>query len=292
MPNAIDRNDRLKSALSDMDSPRVPWKVWVQIAIVFVVLWGLALGLQPWIHGWGIGVVGAVTVAAAGFGIYAWRMARKSKGVMRILQGAVQPGGREKALQELQERATAGKGDAVAALAQAQLLAQDNPQLAMRTLEGIDLKKAPSFVQDDVRANLALLYLMHNRIKDARGLADDIRLDRQPQAQAKGLYAAVVAETFARTGKADEARKLLETFDPSDASFGDARAMLYRAQVYTFYATKNRGLAKTAMTRLHRLEPNMVASFLARGVDPRLSQLARTLLGPAAMPKQRMVRAR
>ena len=74
-----------------------------------------------------------------------------------------------------------------------------------------------------MRANLGLLYLMHGRAKDARKLADDIRLDRQPNAKAKGMYAAVCAEAFARTGKADEAMKLLDTYKADDPEFGDEK---------------------------------------------------------------------
>ena len=39
-------------------------------------------------------------------------------------------------------------------IAQAQLVSQEDPGEAVRILEGIDIKKAPAMVQDDVRANL------------------------------------------------------------------------------------------------------------------------------------------
>ena len=153
----------------------------------------------------------------------------------------------------------------------------------------IDLKKAPAMVQDDVRANLAMFYLMSGRAKDARALADEIRLDRQPQARAKAMYAAVVAESFARTGKADEARKLLETYDASDKEFGQVSGMLLRAQVYTFNATKKRGRARKAMEALLEVDPNMVAAFVQKGQRPELTRLAKQVLAEAgALPKQKM----
>jgi hypothetical protein len=144
-------------------------------------------------------------------------------------------------------------------------------------------------VQDDVRANLAMFYLMTGRARDARELANEIRLDRQPQAKAKAMYAAVVAESFARTGGAEEARKLLETYDPQDKEFGQVSGMLLRAQVYTYTATKKRGRARTAMEQLLEIDPNMVAAFVQKGTRPELSRLAKQVLaGAGALPKPKM----
>ena len=141
-------------------------------------------------------------------------------------------------MEQLRARQAPGGKDALNAIAQAQLVAQEAPAEAIQILEGIDIDKAPAMVQDDVRANLAMFYLMTGRARDARELANEIRLDRQPQAKAKAMYAAVVAESFARTGDAEEARKLIETYDPSDKEFGQVSGMLLRAQVYTYTATK------------------------------------------------------
>ena len=92
-----------------------------------------------------------------------------------------------------------------------------------------------------------MFYLVAGRARDARELANEIRLDRQPQAKAKAMYAAVVAESFARTGDPEEARKLIETYDPKDKEYGQVAGMLLRAQVYTYAATKKRGRAREAM---------------------------------------------
>jgi hypothetical protein len=163
----------------------------------------------------------------------------------------------------------------------------------MAILEGIDLKKAPAVVQDDVRANLALMYLLHGRVRDARPLADEIRLDRTPQAKSKALYAAVVAETHARSGKPIEARKLIETYDPDDPEYGEVAAMLLRAQCFTYAATKNRGLARKAMEKLLVRDPSMVAALVQKGGHPELQKMARGLLGSSGVlpkPKVKIVR--
>ncbi|MGB0679863.1 MAG: tetratricopeptide repeat protein, partial [Polyangiales bacterium] len=212
----------------------------------------------------------------AGFGLYLWRLTRKSSAIVDILKGAKDKEGRQQALAQLE--ASGQAGDAMNALARAQLLAQEKPAEAIAVLEAVDLKKAPVLVQDDVRANLALLYLSTNRVRDARPLVDAMRLDRQPQAQAKALYAAVMAETMARTGRAAEAKKLLQTFGGDAESQGEARALLLRAQVYTYSATKNRGLARQALGQLAEISPMMLAPFAGRGMHPDIQGLARQLL--------------
>lgn len=285
-PSLSQRPDAAE-ALAQMERPTVRWKTIAVVAIIFVVLWGLVIGLVPFIGYVGVIVAGVVTAVAAGFGIYLWRLTRKSQGIVDILKTATDASGRKQALERLE---TSGKkGDAMNALARAQLLAQESPSEAIRTLEAIDLKKTPALVQNDVRANLALLYLMNNRAREARELADDIRLDQQGQPKGKALYAAVVAESFARTGKPDEAKALLETYDAADPAFGEVGAMLYRAQVYTYMATKNRGMAKKAMQQLAAIDPNMVAAFVMKAKNPALAKMAKQIIqSSGVVPKQKM----
>lgn len=278
-------------ALSKLEQPKVKVKAIATIVLVFILLWAIAIGLEPWVGIVPIVLVGVLTAAAIGFAIYLWRLTRRSSDVVSLLKNAADPEGREAALSQLREErlAKGGGGDALKALAEAQLLAQEQPNEAIRVLEQIDLKRAPTMVQDDIRANLALLYLMNNRAKDAKPLADEMRLDRQPQPQAKAMYAAVMAETHARTGNPDEALKLLETYDPDSGDYGDMTAMLYRAQVYAYYAAKKRGQAKTAMHRMAKRDINLVAAFVVKGRNPELKQMAKQILQKSgAMPKQKM----
>ncbi|MEM8605669.1 MAG: tetratricopeptide repeat protein [Myxococcota bacterium] len=277
------------AAMEQLEKPAMNWKVIGLIGLAIGVLWVIAGILQPSIGIAGFIVAGVLTAIALGFFAWVWRLTRKSADIAAILKGATDAEGRAAALEQLRARRAPGGKDALNAIAQAQLVAQESPADAVKILEGIDLKKAPAMVHDDVRANLAMFYLMMGRAKDARELADEIRLDRQPQARAKAMYAAVVAEAFARTGKADEARALLETYDPADKEFAQVAGMLWRARVYTFMATKKRGRAKQAMEELLEVDPNMVAAFMQRGVRPELSRLAKQVLaGSGAMPKPKM----
>jgi tetratricopeptide (TPR) repeat protein len=276
-------------ALDQIEQPKMNWKVLGLIGLALAVLWVIAGILQPNIGYVGFIVAGVLTLVALGFLTWVWRLTRKSADIAAILKGATDKESRLAALEQLRARQTPGGKDALNAIAQAQLIAQENQGEAIRILEAIDLAKAPAIVQDDVRANLAMFYLMTGRTRDARELADEIRLDRQPQAKAKAMYAAVVAEAFARTGKPEDARKLLETFDASDKEFGQVSGMLLRAQVYTYTATKKRGRAREAMEQLLEVDPNMVAAFVQKGQRPEIARLAKQVLaGAGALPKPKM----
>jgi tetratricopeptide (TPR) repeat protein len=276
-------------ALEQIEQPKMNWKVLGLIGLALAVIWVIAGILQPNIGYVGFIVAGVLTLIALGFLIWVWRLTRKSADIAAILKGATDKESRLAALEQLRARQSPGGKDALNAIAQAQLVAQENPSEAIQILEAIDLKKAPAMVQDDVRANLGMFYLMQGRARDARELADEIRLDRQPQARAKAMYAAVIAEAFARTGKADDARKLLDTYDPNDKEFGQVAGMLLRAQVYTFTATKKRGRAQKAMEQLLEVDPNMVAAFVQKGQRPEIARLARQVLGSSgALPKQKI----
>lgn len=278
-------------AFEGIEKPTIKWRTIAMVAGAFVVLWVTAFMIQSYSRGewWGwisVGVVGALTLAAIGFGIYIWRLTQRSRGIVDIISQATDAEGRKRAIAELEK---ADSKDAMSALARAQLVARDDPAESMRILESIDVNKAPAVVQDDVRANLAFLYLMQNRTKDARPLADLIRLDRQPNSKAKAMYAAVSAEAFARTGRPDEAKKLLETYKADDPEYGEVQAMLLRAQIYTYIATKNRGLAERSMGTLAKLDANMIAPFLAKGARPELQELAKKALkGVGLAPKAKM----
>lgn len=293
MPNPKKRSLAPKDpaeALAQIETPQIKWTVIAQIAGGLAVLWVTAFMAVPWISYAGVAVVGALTLAAIGFGIYIWRLTNRQRSILQIMKSATDDEGRRKAIEAL--GGEGGKSDAMQAVAKAQLLAATDPTEAQRVLEGIDLKKAPMVVQDEVRAQLALMYLRSARVRDARALADEMRLDRQPQPKAKAFYAAVMAESFARTGKAEEAKKLLDTYSAEDAAYAEVRPMLLRAQVFTCFQLKKRGLAQNAMDKLAELEPGMLAAFTLKGTPPEIIALARQTLAQAGFaPKMKIKRS-
>ena len=279
--------EKLEKALEGLERPKMNWKVIAQIAVAFVVVWVIAGMLMPYIGIWGLVGAGVLTIIAIGFGIYIWRMMRKSAAIVDILKGATDKEGRAQALAALQS----GKSgdDAMNKLAQAQLMMQEEPKEAIRILESIDLAKTPKLLQNDVRAQLGLMYLLTNKATAARPIVDEIKLDGQAQPKQKAMYAAVKAEAFARAGKADEAAKLLEAFDADDTAYAEMQSLLYRAQVYTWIRKKKRGRARTAMMRLAKMDVNQVAAFLQKGSHPEVARLAREVIQKEGLaPKQRV----
>ncbi len=287
---APSQNEGSQKALADVETPGVKWNVVLQIGAALVALWVFAVLLIPYVGYWGLGVVGVLTVAAAGFGIYIYTLTQRSRRVVEILKSATDDASRRAAIEKLAE----GKNDdALATLARAQLVARDDPKQAIEILEGIDLAKAGAVAEDEVRSNLAYLYLVHNRVKDARPLVDKLKVERGGNQKIRAMYASVSAETLARTGSAPEAKKILEGFRVDDPEIGELAPMLLRAQVYTFFGTKNRGLGRKAMLALAMVDPNHLAPFLMKGASTEMQTAARevlTELNYATRPKQKIQR--
>jgi hypothetical protein len=277
----------IAEAAAQVEMPRIKWKIIGTVLLGFLVLWVTSLMMMPTVGYWGVGVVAVLTIAALGLGIYVWRMTQKQREILDIMRGASGEGGRREAIERL---AVGADKDAMKALARAQLLAQEDPQLAIAALEAIDIEKAPTMVQDEVRSQRAMMYLFMGRPKDARPLVDEIKIDRQPDPKSKAKYAAVIAEGWGRTGRHVEAKKLLEDFKADDPQWSvEVGPLLYRAQVYTYVATKNRGLAKKALDQLIALDPNMVAPFVQNNVNPELQKLALSALSDAGLaPRPQM----
>jgi hypothetical protein len=54
-------------------------------------------------------------------------------------------------------------------------------------------------------------------------------------------------------------------------------------------ATKNRGLAQQSMSKIAKLDPNMLAPFVQKGARPELQELAKKALKRAGLaPKMKM----
>lgn len=274
----------LGEALAKTETPRIKWSIVAQIGGALAILWLTAFMVRAYVGSWVLIVMGVLTAVVAGFGVYIVRLTRKQAAILEIMKGATDAGGRERALQALAE----GEGkDVMRTLARAQLLAQTDPAEALKALESIDIKKAPNMLQDDVRAQLAMMYLFTNRTRDARPLIDELRIDRRPDPKTKAMYAGIMAEGFARTGNPEEAKKLLETYSADDKAYEDVRVNLLRGQVYTYNALKKRGMVKRAIDELAAIEPNLIAPFLQKGAPPEITKLAKQTLGELGMGKQK-----
>lgn len=266
---------KLAEALESVERPQVKWKIVGLVVAVLAVVWLIAGMATPTLGYWGFVGAGILTLLAAGFGGYLWFMMKKSAGILDVLQGATDAEGRAAALERLSAKDPKGK-DALNAIAKAQLMAQGgNVKEAITTLEALEIDKVSFMVQDQVRATLAMFYLWYaNRAKDARKLIEEIRIDRAGQSQDKAFLAAISAEAYARTGKTDEAGKLLETYSSGDGTYANAKPALLRAEIYHAFKMKRKNKAKKAMQELGSVDVNALGSFVQKG-HPELQRMAK-----------------
>src|SRR5207248_665031 len=118
-----------------------------------------------------LSIVGGLTALVAAVMLWAWRMIRKQRGLVNLLQGAAEsPEARRSALAKLNEAKDANAPTNV--FARAQLLAQDDPKGALAMLESVAMKSYPAAMQDDVALLETQLFLSLGRTQDARKTAD------------------------------------------------------------------------------------------------------------------------
>lgn len=245
----------------------------VLIGLAFAGLWALAISSGSVVF---LIIVGVLTLLAAGLALWAWRQVKRHRQLADVLQGAGEsPEARREALAALSADPKANEVTHV--LARAQLLAGDDPAAALKLLEPIELKSVPPAMQDDMALLKSQLLLTFGRAKQARPLADYINLDNPQRAQVRPLSVAIVAETWARTGSATDARALLESVDPADAASDDVRAHLLIAQVFARFAAGKKGPARAALRDLAAIDPNLLGRFVApqSRIHPGLQRLAR-----------------
>ncbi|MBL4634592.1 MAG: hypothetical protein JKY56_12005 [Kofleriaceae bacterium] len=245
----------------------------IVVGLVFAGLWTLAIASGSIIF---MSVAGVLTLLAAGFGFWAWRMIRRHKKLAGVLQGAGDsPEARRKALAKLE--ADKNSGDLTNVIARAQLMASDEPAKALALLEPIDLKTVPAGTQDDFALLKSQLLLNFGRAKQARPLADMINVDNPQRKEVRPFMVAIVGETWARTGSAKEANTLLDTIKPADIVGSDAAPILLMARVYAQFAAGKKGLTRNALNELAAMDPNLLGRFIApkSQVHPGLQRLAR-----------------
>ena len=276
-PSSASRPSR--TAATPATAPAPQGVQWRNLAIgggILAILWITAFASNSKVF---IVVMGVLTVAIAGMLLWILRWARKQRAMMELLQTAsLSPQARRDALQKLE--ASGADGDALNAVARARLQAEEDPELALTTLEGIDPRKVPMTMADEVRAMRAQMYLLLGRAKEARPQVDEIKLSNAGSTEARGALAATVAEAWARTGKHVEALDLLGTISPDDKDFASVRSALLFARVYASFAAGNRDAVRRDMQSLVRQDPNLLGRFVMpkAKTHPELQKIARDLL--------------
>jgi hypothetical protein len=257
--------------------PLLNKKALLTVGGVTVLVWVTALMTGSKIV---LGVVAVLTLALAGLLVWAWRMMKKQRHLMELLQQAQgSPEARAAALQQLATHDPKG-ADALGQIARAQIEAQENPDQALLTLQGIDLSKLPQDAADQVRTFRAQILLMKNRVREARDLADQIHVPSTGPKAGRAMMAAVVAEAWARTGKGNEALVLLEDYNPEDPELEQVQPLLLFARVFAHFATGKKERAKKDCKVLMARDMNLLGRFVqpGPGVHLELRQLATEVL--------------
>ncbi len=242
------------------EMPRLKWQNLAVIGAVIVGIWVMVIASKSKVA---LGVTAVLTLALAGAGIWVWRFIQKQQALMKIAQkGTASPEGREEALKEL---AAAGDKDVMNVVLRAQLEAQTDPDQALATLNKIDMKKVPALAVDQVRGLKAQLLLLNGGLDEAKSLCADIQPSKAQEASSRGMLAATVAETWARTGRGKEAREMLATISPEDKAYEQSKIPLLIARVFANYAETKHGLVRKDLTALAKENINLLGRFM----DPR-----------------------
>ena len=258
---------------SPVDAGGMKKKNLIVIGVALAALWAAAIASESIVF---VSIVGALTLAAAGVMLWGWRQVRRHRKLADLLQGAADsPEKRRQALAALAADPKANELTNV--VARAQLLASDEPAAALALLEPIDIKSVPAAMQDDVALLKSQLLLSFGRAKQARPLVDRINVDSPQRQEVRPLMAAIVAETWARTGSPADANALLDTVDPTEAADDNVRAQLVVARVFARFAAGKKGAARTALKQLAAIDPNLLGRVVAPQfkVHPGLQRLAR-----------------
>jgi len=242
------------------EMPKLKWQNLAVIGAIIVGIWVMVIASRSKVA---LGVTAVLTLALAAAGIWVWRFIKKQQALMKIAQkGTASPEGREEALREL---TAAGDKDVMNVVLRAQLEAQTDPELALASLKKIDMKTVPALAVDQVRGLKAQLLLLNGGLDEARSLCEDIQPSKAQEAASRGMLAATVAETWARTGRAKEAREMLATISPEDAAYAQSKIPLLIARVFANYAETKHGLVRKDLTALARENINLLGRFM----DPR-----------------------
>lgn len=227
-----------------------------------------------------------ITVFVAGLILWALRQAKKARGVAGILSQVQSSGDREAALSQLDT--SFKKKDPTAIFAKAQLQMQEDPALALQTLERIDLNKVMAPVADEARAQRAMIHLTMGQVSQARQLVDGIELKRHQDPKTRAMMAAVVGEALARSGAAKKARETLQLFNPEDEDFVQVRPQLWRAQAYAYAYTNNSKAMRRALKKLLEQDVRLLGGFLVKRTHPLLQKEAKKLLEQSGQVPRKM----
>lgn len=263
-------------------------KIALRVGIVLVVLWVVAFFVP---FSWAKIVVGVLTVAVIGAGIWVYRLVKKQQALGQLLQGADTDEGRKKALEQLQSQFK--KDDTQAILARAQLEMQEDPRKALASLESVNLEKAMTPIADQVRTMRAMIHLTLGETQEARALVDKMQMGKQQDVKQRALFAVVAGEAWGRTGQGKKAIELLDVFNPEDTELSEFRVQMWRARAFAYAGANDMKGAERALKKLLEINPHLLGMFVQqKKVHPLLQQQAKMLLMKSGAVPRKQVRQR
>jgi hypothetical protein len=285
-----DLRDLAKPAPGAPEKPPIDVKkFFVRVGGIVAVVWVVAAVVAHWT--WiPLAIAGALTLVAIGGSIWFVRFVNKSRELGALLRSAGESDeGRKEALKRLS--ADYKKGDVQATLARAQLEMQEDPRMALATLESVDLKGQIAPVADQVRCMRATLHLNFGELQEARALVDKMELGKQEEPKTRAMFAAVAAETWGRTGQGKKAVELLDVFNPDDPEMGEMRLQMWRARAFAAAGAGDMKAAGRALRKLAEMNPQLLGMFVgAKKVHPMLQQEAKQILVRSGAVPRKMVR--
>ncbi len=258
-------------------------KTLITVGVVAAVIWAFAIQTKSVVL---MSIVGGLTLVVLGLLGWAFLLMRRHKRLNTLLEGAMaSPEARRDVLAKLDGGKDAHQIPII--FARAQLTAADDPARALEMLEAIELKTVPPQMQDDFAYLRAQLCLSFGRAQDARPLADSINVNSPQRKDSRGMLVAVVAETWARTGKAQDALDLLASVD-LDAEKDELRFQLQVARVFAQFALGKTRVVKQELAAIGEPDVNRLGRFLAPRfkVNPDLQRLAREAAAEASAAKR------
>jgi hypothetical protein len=238
-------------------------KMAVRIGIPLTVGWGVAVAIPGMIP---IIVAGVLTLVLAGIVFWVVRFTKKQTAVAGIIRDADTAEARREAIEKLDTEFK--QGDMNATLAKAQLLMQEDPREALRTLESLELKKMMVQNADQCRSQRSMIHLMLGETDSARTLADEIDLSRHKDARARATLGCIVGEAWARTGQARKAIELLETFDLDDDAYEDLKPQLLRSLAFAYAWSNKTKQMKQALRKMRAINVQLLMGFVTKKKNP------------------------
>lgn len=269
----------------------------LRVGIPILLVWVVAFLFTGWLPKV---IALVVTLGVGAVVVWAVRFANRSRAVAQIVQKADTPEARKEALAKLETDFK--KGDTAAIFAKAQLQMQEDPRVALATLETVKLEKVMAPIADEARSQRAMIHLMLGETDEARALVDKVDMARHKDPKTRATMASVIGEAWARTGQAKRAVELLETIDVNDEVYKDLRPQLLRARAFAYAWASDTKQLKHTLKRLAAINVQFLMGFVtkkknpmgvaSRGVHPALEKEAYEMVMRSGVVQRRMERAR